>query len=73
MHMRTTLNIDDSLLKSAAEYTGIREKTELVRRGLELLVQRGAADRLARLGGTQKGLKAPPRRRPESGARNGSR
>ncbi|MCK4516117.1 MAG: type II toxin-antitoxin system VapB family antitoxin, partial [Spirochaetaceae bacterium] len=34
MHMRTTLNIDDTLLTEAARLTGVREKTALVRRGL---------------------------------------
>jgi hypothetical protein len=37
MHMRTTLNIDDSLLRNAAKLTGVKEKTSLVRLGLEAL------------------------------------
>ncbi|MDE2181069.1 MAG: type II toxin-antitoxin system VapB family antitoxin [candidate division NC10 bacterium] len=36
--MRTTLNIDDSLLKRAEQLTGISEKTALIRRGLEALI-----------------------------------
>ena len=36
--MRTTLNIDDELLAKAREYTGVTEKTALVRMGLETLV-----------------------------------
>jgi Arc/MetJ family transcription regulator len=64
MHMRTTLNIDDELLEKAARLTGIKEKTALVRAGLEALVQREAARRLAALGGTQPDLKPIPRRRP---------
>ncbi len=61
--MRTTLNIDDELLDRAARLTGIREKTTLVRRGLEALVAMESAGRLARLGGTEKQLDAIPRRR----------
>jgi len=64
MHMRTTLNIDDELLEAAARLTGVKEKTALVRAGLEALVQREAARRLALLGGTQPDLKPIPRRRP---------
>jgi Arc/MetJ family transcription regulator len=64
MHtMRTTLNLDDELVQSAREYTGIQEKTALVHEGLRLLVQRGAALRLAALGGTMPDLKPVPRRR----------
>ena len=61
--MRTTLNIDDAILSRAAELTGVREKTSLVRMGLEALVSRASADRLAALGGTEKKLKPIPRRR----------
>jgi Arc/MetJ family transcription regulator len=62
MHMRTTLNIDDSILAKASDLTGIKEKTALVRMGLEALIARESARRLARLGGTAKGLR-PIRRR----------
>ena len=63
--MRTTINIDDELLKEAQEYTGITERTALVNEGLRVLVQREAARRLARLGGTMPDLKPIPRRRPK--------
>lgn len=63
MHMRTTLNIDDDLLAEAGRLTGIREKTALVRAGLEALIAREAARRLAALGGTDPGAEVPPRRR----------
>ena len=62
--MRTTLNIDDRILREAAELTGVTEKTSLVRLGLEALVARESANRLARLGGTEKRLRPIPRRRP---------
>jgi Arc/MetJ family transcription regulator len=61
--MRTTLIIDDQLLARASELTGIKEKTALVRMGLEYLIARESAKRLAKLGGTAKDLKPIPRRR----------
>ncbi len=61
--MRTTLNIEDELLDKAAKLTGIKEKTSLVKRGLESLIALESAKRLARLGGSEKGLKTIPRRR----------
>lgn len=64
--MRTTLNIDDNLLKKAAKLTGIKEKTSLVRLGLESLIARESSKRLASLGGTEKKLKTIPRRRTAS-------
>ncbi len=63
MHMRTTINIDDSLIKKASALTGIDEKTTLVRLGLEALIKRENSRRLAKLGGTEKSLTAVPRRR----------
>ena len=63
--MRTTLNIEDELLGRAAELTGIKEKTSLVRLGLEALIARESAKRLAALGGTEKNLEMIPRRRVE--------
>jgi Arc/MetJ family transcription regulator len=67
MHMRTTLNIDDHLLAEAQRLTQIQEKTALVRAGLEALIAREGARRLAALGGTEPALRAAPRRR--TGAR----
>jgi Arc/MetJ family transcription regulator len=61
--MRTTLNIDNELIGRASEMTGIKEKTTLVRLGLEALIARESAKRLARLGGTEKDLENIPRRR----------
>ncbi len=60
--MRTTLNIDDKLLAEAERVTGVAEKTALVRAGLVALIERESARRLAALGGTEKKLKAVPRR-----------
>jgi len=61
--MRTTLNIEDDLLDQASKMTGIKEKTTLVKLGLEALIARESAKRLAKLGGTEKHLKKVPRRR----------
>ena len=63
MHMRTTLIIDGDLLQRAKELTGIQEKTALVRAGLEALIARESAKRLAALGGTQPKIANMPRRR----------
>jgi Arc/MetJ family transcription regulator len=60
--MRTTVAIDDDLFAKAQEYTGLQEKSALVREAFKALVEREAARRLARLGGTQPDAKAPPRR-----------
>jgi Arc/MetJ family transcription regulator len=62
--MKTTLNIEDKLLERASKLTGIKEKTSLVRLGLQELIAKESARRLARLGGTEKKLRAIPRRRP---------
>ncbi len=61
--MRTTLNIEDKLLDKATKLTGIKEKTFLVRLGLEALIARESGKRLAKLGGTEKKLERIPRRR----------
>ena len=62
--MRTTLNLDRELLEKAQRLTGITEKTALLHAGLEALVRRESARRLAALGGSERSLVAPPRRRP---------
>ncbi len=66
--MKTTLNIDDALLRRAADLTGVSEKTSLVRMGLEALVARESARRLAELGGTQSRVRPIRRRRPRRAA-----
>lgn len=62
--MRTTLALDDDLLAKAQAFTGLNEKSALVREALRALIEREAARRLARLGGSEPGMKAPRRRRP---------
>lgn len=62
--MRTTIALDDELIAAAQEYTGLTEKSAVVREALKALVQREAARRLALLGGTEPNAKPIPRRRP---------
>jgi Arc/MetJ family transcription regulator len=63
--MRTTLILDEDLLAKAGKLTGLDEKTALVRAGLEALIARESARRLASLGGTERELEDIPRRRPD--------
>ena len=60
---RTTLNIDRRSLARAAALTGVRKKTTLVHMGLEALIARASALRLAALGGSERRLRRIPRRR----------
>jgi Arc/MetJ family transcription regulator len=61
--MRTTLALDDDLMAKAQAFTGLSEKSAIVREALKALVERESARRLARLGGSEPDLVAPPRRR----------
>jgi hypothetical protein len=69
--MRTTLNINDNLLKKAEKLTGTSEKTALIHQGLQALISQESAKRLAALAGTERNLKKITRRRSKS--RHGSR
>jgi len=62
--MRTTVALDDELVAKAQALVGVKEKSSLIREALKALIERESARRLARLGGSEPGLKAPPRRRP---------
>lgn len=62
--MRTTLALDDDLVAKAQAFTGLKEKSSLVREALVALIERESARRLARLGGTEPDAVAAPRRRP---------
>jgi len=64
--MRTTLALDDELVRTAQEFTGVAEKTALMREALKSLIERESARRLAALGATMPKLKDVPRRRMES-------
>jgi|HubBroStandDraft_5_1064220.scaffolds.fasta_scaffold368473_2 Arc/MetJ family transcription regulator len=61
--MRTTVTLDDELMAAAQRYSGLKGTGEIVRRALKSYVEREAAHRLARMGGTCPDLVAPPRRR----------
>lgn len=61
--MRTTVVLDDELVQTAQEYTGVTERTALLREALKALIHIEASRRLAALGGTMPDLKDIPRRR----------
>ena len=61
--MRTTIALDDDLVRLAQEFTGVTEKTALVREALKSLIERESARRLAALGGSAPDMKPIPRRR----------
>ena len=63
LKMRTTVNLDDNLLAQAREMTNITSNTKLLREALKALVQRESARRLAKLKGSEPGLRSVPRRR----------
>ena len=67
--MKTTMNLDDQLVKRALKLSGLKEKTAVVHAGLEALIARESARRLAKLGGAMPDLELAPRRR--SAATNG--
>ena len=62
--MRTTVALDDDLVAKARGFTGIKEKSTLLREALKALIERESARRLARLGGSEPAIEAPLRRRP---------
>lgn len=62
--MRTTVTLDDDLLESASAAIGVTERAVVLRESLKALIEREAARRLARLGGSDPAAAIPPRRRP---------
>jgi Arc/MetJ family transcription regulator len=61
--MRTTVALDDDLLAKAQAFTGLKEKSALIREALKALIERESARRLARLGGSEPDVVIAPRRR----------
>ncbi|MBF0313237.1 MAG: type II toxin-antitoxin system VapB family antitoxin [Oligoflexia bacterium] len=61
--MRTTLILKEELIKKAQEITGIKQKTALIHKGLELLIQREASKQLIKLGGSDRSAKCAKRRK----------
>jgi Arc/MetJ family transcription regulator len=66
VYMRAVLVLDDDLLRLAQEFTGVKEKTVLVREALKALIERESARRLAALGRAMPQMKDIPRRRGSS-------
>jgi Arc/MetJ family transcription regulator len=63
--MRTTITLDDELMKTAQEYTGVMERTAVIQLALKTLVELEAGRRLALLEGTMPDFPDIPRRRSE--------
>lgn len=63
MHMKTTLHLDDELFERARRLSGLKKKSAVLHAGLEALIARESARKLAALGGSEPRLKAPRRRR----------
>jgi Arc/MetJ family transcription regulator len=61
--MRTTITIDDELLKDAQEFSGIKEKSAVINEALRWFVAREAGKRLAKLGGTVPDFDVTPSRK----------
>ncbi len=61
--MRTTIALDDDLVAKAQDFTGLKEKSALVREALKALIERESARQLARLGGSEPDLAIAKRRR----------
>ena len=66
--MRTTVTLDDDLLERASKAIGVTERSVVLRESLKALIEREAARRLARLGGSDPGATIAPRRRPAAAA-----
>jgi Arc/MetJ family transcription regulator len=64
--MRTTVMLDDDLLQTAQEFTGVTERTALLRKALQALIHLEASRRLAALEGTMPDLEDIPRVRADS-------
>lgn len=62
-NMRITVDLDDAVVRDAQRITGVQDLAALIHAGLKALMERESARRLARLGGSQPGLIAVPRRR----------
>ncbi|MSO35872.1 MAG: type II toxin-antitoxin system VapB family antitoxin [Acidobacteria bacterium] len=61
--MRTTVILDRELVERAAKLSGLTEKTAIIHAGLEALIARESARRLATLGASEPRVRAPRRRR----------
>jgi len=60
---KTTLNLQQDLIKKAQKLTGIKEKTSLIHMGLQALIQQIARERLIKLGGTDRTARVASRKK----------
>ena len=61
--MRITVTLDQELLHSAKELTGIEQNSLLIQHALLALIEKSSAQKLAQLGGSEDALQPIPRRR----------
>lgn len=61
--MRTTLDLNEDLVNQAKKLTKIEEKTALIHEALRVLIARAAQADLAKMAGSQKKMKAIPRKK----------
>jgi hypothetical protein len=57
------VTLDDDLIRRAQEYSGIQERSVLLREALKALIHMEASRRLAALGGSEPDLEDIPRTR----------
>ena len=55
--MRATIALDDDLIRKAQEFSGVTERSALLREALKALIHLEASRRLAALGGSEPDLK----------------
>jgi Arc/MetJ family transcription regulator len=61
--MRTTLDLDEELMRKALSETGAKSKTEVIEMGLRSLLEREARKRLKNLYGSRLSIEEVRRRR----------
>lgn len=59
--MRATVALDDDLIRKAQEFSGVTERSALLREALKALIHLEASRRLVALGGSEPDLKAAKR------------
>jgi len=64
--MRATVALDDDLIQKAQEFTGVTERTALLRKALKALIHLEASRRLAAVGGSEPGLEEIKRLRADN-------
>ena len=65
--MRTTVNLDETLLVRAHQLSGLQNRGVLLHAALTALIERESARRLAGMGGSEPNLRVAPRRRLKAG------